>query len=92
MSEQTRTANDSFWRWWPFFIGGVCGPALGNILSRWLPLHYAAGIAMFIAWLIALRVFDSISPSPNWSIPRWLGTRAAAGIICGALAFLFPWA
>lgn len=92
MTEQARKANNPFWRWWPFFIGGLCGPLLGDVLSRWLPLHYAVGIAMFTAWLVALWVFNRISPSPDWSIRRWLAASAGAAIIGGVLAFLLPWA
>jgi hypothetical protein len=91
MTELVRKPDDSFWRWWPFFVGGLCGPLLGDALSRWLPLHLAVALAMFVAWLIALRVFDRISPSPNWSILRWLGASFGAGVIGGVLAFLFPW-
>lgn len=91
LSVHVRKSNDSFWRWWPFFVGGLCGPLLGNVLNSRLPLHFAVGLSTFIVWLIALRVFNRTSPSSNWSIPRWLGASLGAGVISGALAFLFPW-
>jgi hypothetical protein len=91
MTEQVRKSNESFWRWWPFFVGGLCGPLLGDLLYRWLPLHFAVGVAMFIVWLIVLFIFNRISPSSNWSILRWVGASMGVGIISGVLAFLFPW-
>jgi uncharacterized membrane protein YjjB (DUF3815 family) len=91
MTEHDKKPNDSFWRWWPFFAGALSGPLLGDVLNRWLPLYLAVGFAMFIAWLIALWLFNRISPSSNWSIPRWLIASLGAGVIGGALAFLFPW-
>ena len=60
-------------------------------MSRWLPLYLALGVAMFVAWLIALWLFNRISPSSGWSILRWVGASLGAGAIGGALAFLFPW-
>jgi hypothetical protein len=91
MGEELRKPDESFWRWWPFFVGGLCGPLLGNFLHRWLPLHYSVGLAMFFAWLVALWVFNRISPLANWSIPRWIVVSVGAGAIGGFLAFLFPY-
>ena len=48
--EHGARSHDSFWRWWPFMVGGLCGPLLGDVLNRWLPLHYAVGFATFITW------------------------------------------
>ncbi len=91
MTQRARKSNDSFWRWWPFFVGGLLGPLLADVLDRWLPLYLAVGSAMFVAWLIALWLFNRISPSSDWSILRWVGASLGAGAISGALAFLFPW-
>jgi len=91
MSAPARKSNESFWRWWPFFVGGLCGPLLGDVLNTRLPLHFAVGFAAFIVWLIVLRVFNAISPSSNWSILRWVAASLGAGVISGGLAFLFPW-
>jgi len=91
MMEHGARSHDSFWRWWPFMVGGLCGPLLGDVLNRWLPLHYAVGFATFITWLIVLRVFNKISPSSNWSLLRWVGASVGAAVIGGVLAFLFPW-
>jgi hypothetical protein len=91
MTEHAGKSNDSFWRWWPFFVGGLCGPPLAGVLNRWLPLYLGVGLAMFVAWLIALRLFNRISPSSEWSILRWVGASLGAGVISGVLAFLFPW-
>lgn len=91
MIEQTSKANDSMWRWLPLFVGGVCGPLLGNLLSRWLPLHYAVGVAFFIMWLIVGLIFSRMSPSPKWSFARWLGGGALGAAAAAVLAFFFPW-
>jgi hypothetical protein len=91
MIEHGRKSNDSFWRWWPFFVAGLCGPLLADMLNQWIALHFAVGLAMFFVWLIALFIFNRISPSSNWSILRWVGASMGAGIISGLLAFLFPW-
>jgi len=91
MTEHVGRSNDSFWRWWPFLAAGLCGPLLGDILDRWLPLYLAAGFATAVAWLIALRLFNRISPSPGWSALRWVGASLGAGALAGVLAFLFPW-
>jgi hypothetical protein len=91
MTGQAGKSDESFWRWWPFFVGGLCGPPLGDLLSRWLPLHFAVGVATFVVWFVALFVFNRISPSSDWSILRWLGASLGVGVISGALAYLFPW-
>ena len=91
MTEQLTKSAESFWRWWPFAIAGLSGPLLGNLLHRWLPLHYSVGVATFLGWLVALWIFNRISPLANWSIPRWIVVSLIAGAAGGFLAFLFPY-
>ncbi len=91
MTEQTSKANDSMWQWVPFFIGGFCAPLFGNFLNRWLPLHFAVGVAFFVMWLIVGLVFSKMPPSPKWSFVRWIGGGALRAVAGGVIAFFFPW-
>jgi hypothetical protein len=90
MADQLARSAESFWRWWPFFIPGLSYPLAASLLHRWLPLHYAVGVAMCLGWLVALWIINRISPLSNWSIPRWIMVSILAGTAGGFAAFLFP--
>lgn len=91
MVEQRKMANDSPWRWLPFAFCGFTSPIVGNLLSRWLPLYIAEAAAMFVMWILTGLVMRHMVASSNRGIMPWVWSGAAAGVIVGALAFLFPW-
>ncbi len=83
--------NDSMWRWLCFFIGGFCGPLLGSFLHRWLPLHFAVGLAFFVMWFIVGLILSWMSLTPKWSFARRIGAGALGAATAGVIAFFFPW-
>lgn len=91
MSEQTNKPDGSTWRWLPFFVGGFCSPLLSNLLNRWLPLHLAVAVGMFVMWIAVGWVFNRMFASPNRSLASWVASGALAAVVAGVLAFLFPW-
>lgn len=91
MIEQTNKPDGSTWRWLPFFISGFCNPLLGNLLSRWLPLHLAVALGMLVTWIVVGWVFNRVIASPNRGIAPWVASGSLAAVFAGALAFLFPW-
>jgi hypothetical protein len=93
MTTDVTIVAGSWWRWWPCFVAGFCGPLLGLLLARWLPFHFAMGIAFFVAWTFVGAVFAR-RWQPKWGLPRWLAAilmGAASGLSIGLLAFFFPW-
>ena len=92
MTELTLLAG-SWWKWWPSFVAGFCGPLLGLFLARWLPFHFAIGIAFFVLWFPA-GLFMTRRSTPKWGVPGWvvaLLAGAASGICVGLLSYFFPW-
>lgn len=84
--------RSSWWKVWPCFVAGFCGPLLGLLLARWLPFHFAMGIAFFVLWFFVGLIFARRSP-PKWGLPGWLAAGlagAAAGLCAGLLSFFFP--
>jgi hypothetical protein len=53
MTTDVTIVAGSWWRYWPCFVAGFCGPLLGLLLARWLPFHFAMGLAFFVAWFFA---------------------------------------
>jgi hypothetical protein len=93
MTTDMTIVASSWWRWWPCFVAGFCGPLLGLLLARWLPFHFAMGIAFFVVWFSVGLIFAARSARKR-AIPGWLAAvvvGAAAGL-CGAVLSLFlPW-
>jgi hypothetical protein len=93
MTTDVTIVASSWWRWWPTFVGGFCSPLLGLLLARWLPFHFAMGIAFFVVWFFAGLIFAGRS-APKWGIPRWLVAvfaGAGAGLTVAVVSFFFPW-
>jgi hypothetical protein len=93
MTTDVTIVAGSWRRYWPCFVAGFCGPLLGLLLARWLPFHFAMGLAFFVAWFFAgLMLAKGLTP--KWGVPGWvaaLSAGAAAGISVGLLSFFFPW-
>jgi len=82
----------SWWKLWPG-VAVICGQVFGLLLARWLPFHFAMGLAWFVGWsfggLMMTRRF-----TPRWGMPRWLVSvliGAGAGLTMTVLSFLLPW-
>ena len=91
MTTELSLAHVAWWRYWPCFVAGFCGPLLGLLLARWLPFHFAMGIAFFVLWFFVGLIFARRSP-PKWGVPAWLAallTGAAAGLCAGVLWYYF---
>ncbi len=83
----------TWWKYWPCFLGGFVAPLLGNLLTRWLPFHFAIGIAFFVTWFFIGLILTKYFP-PKRIFPKWLAAltaAAATGLCGGALAYLIPW-
>ena len=83
----------SWWKYWPCFAAGFFGPLLTNVLARWLPFHFAAGVAFFAVWFLAGLIFARRVP-PKYGVPGWLASilaGAAAGVTGGVFAYYIPW-
>jgi len=92
MSESSTQSQSSWLRWWPAFLGGFCGPLLGQLLTRWLPIHFAMGLGFSIVWFVVSLILSKKSP-PKWGLPPWLAAifaGSAGGLVVGLLYFLFP--
>jgi hypothetical protein len=93
MTTDVTIVAGSWWRYWPCFVAGFCGPLLGLLLARWLPFHFAMGVAFFVAWFFAGLMLAKRF-TPKWGVPGWvvaLSAGAAGGICVGLLSFFFPW-
>jgi hypothetical protein len=93
MTTDVTIVAGSWWRYWPCFVAGFCGPLLGLLLARWLPFHFAMGLAFFVAWFFAWLMLAKRF-TPKWGVPGWvaaLSAAAGAGICVGLLSFFFPW-
>ncbi len=44
------------WRWLPFFVGGFCGPLLGNLFEQVAPAALRSGRR--VLYHVAYRGFD----------------------------------
>ena len=92
MTKDNLKKESSSLKWWPAFIAGFCGPLIGGLLSRWLPVHFAMGIGFFIPWVVAFLFWSRRFP-PKWGLPGWLAAvlaGGAGGIVVGLFYFLFP--
>ena len=69
--------RSSWWKLWPCFVAAFCGPLLGTLLARWLPFHFAIGLASFVAWFFAGLMLAK-KFTPRWELPGWL-----AGVLMG---------
>jgi len=82
----------SWWKYWPCFAAALVGPLLANLLARWLPFHFAIGVAFFAAWFFVGVIFAR-RWRPKYDVPRWLVailTGAGAGLCAGVLAYYIP--
>jgi di/tricarboxylate transporter len=78
---------------WPGALGGVLMMSFGLFLKRWLPLHFAMGIAGFASGLVIGLMYARRSP-PKYGIPGWVAatiTGLATGLCMGLLSYYFPW-
>lgn len=83
----------SWWKYWPCFAAGFGGPLLADLLARWIPFHFAAGVAFFATWFFAGVIFARRWP-PKYGIPGWLAAilmGLGAGLSGGVLAYYIPW-
>lgn len=78
-------------RYWPFGAAGFVGPILANVLTRWVPLHYAVGCSGFVVCLAAVSLFQRTSARPGMGMLGKLITSTGTGLVAGLLALLFPW-
>jgi uncharacterized membrane protein YfcA len=82
-------------RYWPFGVGGLVGPLLALALSRWMPFPLAVGTSIFVAFSAAVWMFRARSARMREGVGRSMAAillpGCAAGVVAGALAFLFPW-
>ena len=93
MTTDVTIVAGSWWRYWPCFVAGFCGPLLGLLLARWLPFHFAMGLAFFVAWFFA-GLMLARRFTPRWGIPGWLVgvlAGAGAGLTVAVLSFFIPW-
>jgi hypothetical protein len=91
MSERVVSVNTSVWSWWPFFVGGILGPVLGGVLKRWMTMPLAAGLGAFVAWMLALWLFQRFYRQDGWSVSRWVAASTAAAVVTGLLTYFVPW-
>ena len=91
MRERADESEVNGWGWWPFFVGGILGPALGGILKRWLAAPAAAGLGSFVAWMLALWLFYRFNRVARGGVPLMVAASAAAALMTGLLAYFFPW-
>lgn len=92
MTREKPERESSSLKWWPAFIAGFCGPLIGGLLSRWLPVHFAMGIGFFFPWVLAGLIWSRRFP-PRWGLPAWVAAvlaGGAGGIVVGLFYFLFP--
>ena len=94
MTSESEVRRESWWRnGWPGAVGGFLMVSFGLVLKRWLPLHFAMGIAGFATWFAVGLIYARRSP-PKYGIPVWLAalvTGIATGLCIGLLSYYFPW-
>lgn len=93
MTTELTILRSSWLKAWPCFVAGFFGPLLGLLFARWLPFHFAIGIAFFVLWFFAGLILTRRS-IPKWGIPGWLAAvliGAATGLCGAVLSFFFPW-
>ncbi len=87
--------HDSVTRYWPFGVGGLVGPLLALLVSRWMPFPLAVGASTFVCFAGAVWVFQQgsarVRPGFGRSLTTSLVSGVAAGLVAGVLAFLFSW-
>jgi hypothetical protein len=65
---------------------------LGVLLVRWMPFHFAFGLAHFVTWFFVGLILARRYP-PKWGVPGWLAALVAGtctGLCVGVLSFFFP--
>ena len=93
MTTELTILRSSGWKLWPVFLAVICGQMLGILLARWLPFHFAMGLAWFVAWFFAALMLARRF-TPRWGIPAWLASvliGAGAGLSVTLLSFFLPW-
>jgi hypothetical protein len=88
MASTATPTNHGLARYWPFGLGGLAGPLLAVLMSRWMPFYVAVGASMFIGFATAVWIFKRGS---GRSLAAGVASGLAAGLVGGGLAFLFPW-
>lgn len=90
-----RAQDETFRRYWPFAAGGLVSPGLAIGLTQWMPLHFAAGIAMFPIFGIAHWLFLRTSLRARQDRQPDMGTSLmaglASGLVSGVITYLVPW-
>ena len=94
MTTELGILQGSWWRnGWPAAVGGFLMISFGLVLKRWLPLHFAMGIAGLVGWFLVGLIYARRSP-PKYGMPVWLAalvTGIATGLCIGLLSYYFPW-
>jgi hypothetical protein len=81
--------KDSLVRYWPFGVAGFGGPLMSAFVGQWMPFYLAVGASMFVGFAAAVWMFQRTSA--RGSVGIILVSGLAAGVVGGAVAFLFPW-
>jgi hypothetical protein len=77
---------------WPGGLGTILMMSGGMLLKRWMPLHFALGIAGLVGWFGVGLIYVRRSP-PQYGMPRWVAATAtglAGGLSVGLLSYFFP--
>ena len=95
MASTGTPTTDGLTRYWTFGMGGLLSPLFATLLSRWMRLDVAVGLAMFVGFTAAMWVFQRrsarVPQNSGRALTASLVSGIAAGVVAGGLAFLFPW-
>jgi hypothetical protein len=95
MASHDAPTNSGLSRFWPFGAGGLFGPVLATLLTRWMRFDAALGIGMFIAFTAAMLVFERRSRRVPETLGRSLTVSLVSGVVAGlvggGMASLLHW-
>lgn len=89
-SSQQRTSSGL--SWWPNLVGGLVWPFVTILLSRWIPLHFAAALTFALIFGGLGFIYVKSPPSPDWTLSKWLGGAVLGAVMCGVITYFLPWA
>ena len=75
--------------YWPWFVGGLLGPIVANLLSRWTTRPLAAGLAFFATFAVASSIVSNRNDPRGVRIGRIAIASGAGALITAGLTYLF---
>ena len=74
--------------YWPWFIGGLLGPIIADLLTKWITRPLAAGMAFLVLFAVASSIVARRSDPRGVRIGRIVLASGVGALIVGGFTYL----